>query len=114
VTFDAPFLGLHPRVVGTGIGRLFSRKGDTNNEAQDVLQRDGTHDRIIEDDATFDSGSTVDIKKPRRTAWDGARHLIKNNSGQVSRSALQYVFSYYDHVGCLNKYFGLVRRHRKL
>ncbi|KAL2842433.1 hypothetical protein BJX68DRAFT_270610 [Aspergillus pseudodeflectus] len=114
VTFDAPFLGLHPRVVGTGISRLFSRKGDTNNEAEDVLQRDSIHNLSIEDDATFDSGSTSDIKKPRRTAWDGARHFIKKNAGQVSRSALQYVFSYYDHVGCLNNYFGLVRRHRKL
>jgi alpha-beta hydrolase superfamily lysophospholipase len=35
VVFDAPFLRLHPHVVGTGIGRLFHRKADTNNEGKD-------------------------------------------------------------------------------
>ncbi|KAL2846893.1 hypothetical protein BJY01DRAFT_263219 [Aspergillus pseudoustus] len=113
VTFDAPFLGLHPRVVGTGIGRLFHRKADSNNkEGKD--QDDAIRDIITNEDATFNPALTNDVNKPRWKGWDGARHFFEKNSRHLSRSALQYLFSYYDHAGCLNDYFGLLRRHKRL
>jgi hypothetical protein len=112
VAFDAPFLGLHPRVIGTGIGKLFHRKGDASNEGRD--QKDAIAGIIAKEDATFNPALTNDVHKPRWKGWDGARHFFEKNSRHLSRSALQYVFSYYDHAGCLNDYIGLVRRHKKL
>ncbi|GFG09640.1 hypothetical protein IFM61392_05990 [Aspergillus lentulus] len=112
VAFDAPFLGLHPRVVGTGIGRLFHRKADTNNEGKD--QEDAIRNIVANPDATFNPVLTNDVNKPRWKGWDGARHFLEKNSCHLSRSALQYVFSYYDHAGCMNDYFGLLRRHKRL
>jgi hypothetical protein len=112
VAFDAPFLGLHPRVVGTGIGRLFRPKADTKNEGED--QEDAIHDMIANEDATFNPVLTNDVNKPRWKGWDGAWHFLEKNSRHLSRSALQHVFSYYDHAGCLNDYFGLLRRHKRL
>jgi hypothetical protein len=112
IAFDAPFLGLHPRVVGTGIGRLFYHKADANNEGKD--QEDAICDIVANEDATFNPILTNDVNKPRWKGWDGARHFLEKNSRHLSRSALQYVFSYYDHAGCLNDYFGLLRRHKRL
>ncbi|EAU29268.1 predicted protein [Aspergillus terreus NIH2624] len=114
VAFDAPFLGLHPRVVGTGIGRLFHRKADTNSNNEDKDQEDAIRDIVANEDATFNPVLTNDVNKPRWKGWDGARHFLEKNKRHLSRSALQYVFSYYDHAGCLNNYFGLLRRHKKL
>ncbi|KAL4757192.1 uncharacterized protein BDW70DRAFT_153564 [Aspergillus foveolatus] len=111
VAFDAPFLGLHPRVVGTGIGRLFHRKADTKNEGKD--QEDAIRNIVANQDATFHPVLTNDVNKPRWKGWDGARHFLEKNSRHLSRSALQYVFSYYDHSGCLKDNFGLLRRHKR-
>ncbi|GAM40539.1 hypothetical protein TCE0_039r12964 [Talaromyces pinophilus] len=111
VAFDAPFIGLHPRVVGTGIGRLFHPKADMNNGKD---QEDPVRDTIPSKDATFNPVLTNDVNKPRWKGWDGARHFFEKHSRHLSRSALQYVFSYYDHAGCLNDYFGLLRRHKRL
>jgi hypothetical protein len=112
VVFNAPFLGLHPRVVGTGIGRLFHRKADTNNEGKD--QEDAIHNIITNEDATFNPVLRNDINKPWWKGWDGARHFLEKNSRHLSHSVLQYMFSYYDHAGCLNDYFGLLRQYRRL
>ncbi|OJJ01773.1 hypothetical protein ASPVEDRAFT_129399 [Aspergillus versicolor CBS 583.65] len=112
VAFDAPFLGLHPRVVRTGIGRLFRRKGRTNNE--DKEEEDAIRDIIATKDTSFNPAFPNDLNKPRWKGWDGARHFFKKNSRHLSRSALQYVFSYYDHTGCLNEYLGLLKRHKRL
>ncbi|KAJ0416473.1 hypothetical protein BJY00DRAFT_326277 [Aspergillus carlsbadensis] len=112
VAFDAPFLGLHPRVVGTGIGRLFHRKAEASNQGTD--QEDEITNIITNEDATFNPALTNDVHKPQWKGWDGARHFFKKNSRHLSRSALQYVFSYYDHAGCLNDYIGLVKRHKKI
>ncbi|KAL2856722.1 hypothetical protein BJX68DRAFT_253136 [Aspergillus pseudodeflectus] len=112
VAFDAPFLGLHPRVVGTGIGRLFHRKADRSSGGED--RENAIRDIIDSEDATFNPALTNDVNKPRWKGWEGARHFFDKNSRHLSRSALQYVFSYYDHAGCLNDYFGLVRRHKRL
>jgi hypothetical protein len=54
------------------------------------------------------------VNKPRRKGWDGVRHFLEKNSHHLSHSVLQYVFSYYDHAGCLNNYFRLLRRHKRL
>ncbi|GAQ43766.1 hypothetical protein AtubIFM61612_011233 [Aspergillus tubingensis] len=111
VAFDTPFLGLHPRVIATAAGRVFSRKA--KNESRRTSQST-TNSRIANDDPTFDPNLTNDVDRTQWSGWDGARHFLAKHSGHISRSALQYVFSYYDHVGCLNDYFGLVRRHKRL
>ncbi|GKZ18505.1 hypothetical protein AbraIFM66951_003385 [Aspergillus brasiliensis] len=111
VAFDAPFLGLHPRVITTAAGRLFRRKA--KNDSRRTSQST-TDSRISNDDPTFDPNLTNDVNKTKWTGWNGARHFLAKHSGHLSRSVLQYIFSYYDHVGCLNDYFGLVKRHKRL
>ncbi|GIJ92420.1 hypothetical protein Asppvi_011402 [Aspergillus pseudoviridinutans] len=112
VNFDAPFLGLHPCVLRTGIGRLFSRKADTNNQGKETTQDDTLS--LNDNDPNFNPTWTNDVNKPRWKGWNGALHFVAKHSHHLSRSALQYVFSYYDHAGCLNNYLGLLKRHKRL
>ncbi|GKZ32469.1 hypothetical protein AbraIFM66950_001922 [Aspergillus brasiliensis] len=112
VAFDAPFLGLHPRVITTAAGRIFRRKA--KNDSRRTSQSTTDSHLKNDDDPTFDPNLTNDVNKTKWTGWNGARHFLAKHSGHLSRSVLQYIFSYYDHVGCLNDYFGLVKRHKRL
>ncbi|PWY74805.1 hypothetical protein BO83DRAFT_443831 [Aspergillus eucalypticola CBS 122712] len=96
VAFDTPFLGLHPRVSTTAAGRVFSKKA--KNESMRTYQS-SIDIRIANDDPTFDTNLTNDVDRTQWSGWDGARHFLAKHSGHLSRSVLQYVFSYYDHVG---------------
>lgn len=69
---------------------------------------------MFEDDPKFNPPFSNDVKLKWRTGWDGVRHFLSKYSGQISRSVLQYVHSYYDHAGCLNNYPKLLRRHKKI
>jgi hypothetical protein len=62
VVFNTPFLGFYPHVVGTGIGRLFHRKADMNNEGKD--QEDAIRDIVMNEDATFNPVLRNDVNKP--------------------------------------------------
>jgi hypothetical protein len=108
VNFDAPFLGLHPCVLRTGIGRLFGRKADTNNQGKETLQDNKLS--LHDNDPNFNPTWTNDVNQPRWKGRNGALHFVAKHSHHLSRSALQYVFSYYDHAGCLNDYLGLLKR----
>ncbi|KAL4781146.1 hypothetical protein BJX76DRAFT_336167 [Aspergillus varians] len=110
VNFDVPFLGLHPRVIATGIGRIFR-----GHKAEDVDESSPSHQPPEpENDPTFDPVFSNDVKLTQWQGWGGAQHFLSKYSQQLSRSILQYGFSYYDHAGCLNNYPGLLKRHAEL
>ncbi|KAE8374006.1 hypothetical protein BDV26DRAFT_53499 [Aspergillus bertholletiae] len=112
VNFDVPFFGLHPRVVTTGIGRLFRHRPDERRDTTDSgapMKAD-----IGRPDTTFNPAFQNDVELTRWTGWDGAWHFISKYSHHLSRSILQYAYSYYDHAGCMNNYPELFRRHKRL
>ncbi|KAA8643581.1 hypothetical protein EYZ11_009492 [Aspergillus tanneri] len=112
VNFDVPFLGLHPRVVATGIRGLFRRRPDEITQYDGSLPTEGLG--IPDANQTFDPDFANDTHLAQWTGWNGARHFISKYSDHLSRSLIRYFFSYYDHAGCVNKYPELIRRHRKL
>jgi hypothetical protein len=65
-------------------------------------------------DMKFNPTFSNDNEMTQWMGWDGARHFLSKHSKRLSRSILQYGFSYYDHAGCLNNYPALLRRHAKL
>ncbi|KAE8141756.1 hypothetical protein BDV38DRAFT_191429 [Aspergillus pseudotamarii] len=112
VNFDVPFFGLHPRVVTTGIGRLFRHKPDETSDTTDSVT--SMNEGISSPDTTFNPAFQNDVKLTRWTGWDGAWHFISKYSHHLSRSILQYAYSYYDHAGCMNNYPELFKRHKRL
>ncbi|KJK67630.1 hypothetical protein P875_00116970 [Aspergillus parasiticus SU-1] len=112
VNFDVPFFGLHPRVVTTGIGRLFRHKPDETSDTTNSVT--SMNEGIGSPDTTFNPAFQNDVKLKRWTGWDGAWHFISKYSHHLSRSILQYAYSYYDHAGCMNNYPELFKRHKQL
>ncbi|OOO07333.1 hypothetical protein OAory_01038330 [Aspergillus oryzae] len=112
VNFDVPFFGLHPRVVTTGIGRLFRHKPDETSDTTNSVT--SMNEGISSPDTTFNPAFQNDVKLTRWTGWDGAWHFISKYSHHLSRSILQYAYSYYDHAGCMNNYPELFKRHKQL
>ncbi|GMF74832.1 unnamed protein product [Aspergillus oryzae] len=112
VNFDVPFFGLHPRVVTTGIGRLFRHKPDETSDTTNSVT--SMNEGIGSPDTTFNPAFQNDVKLTRWTGWDGAWHFISKYSHHLSRSILQYAYSYYDHAGCMNNYPELFKRHKQL
>lgn len=112
VNFDVPFLGLHPRVVATGIGSLFHRSPDDPSDPGSTPSPGGFN--VPDQNQTFDPAFSNDLHLKRWTGWSGARHFISKYSDHLSRSLVRYFFSYYDHAGCMNNYPELIKRHRKL
>jgi hypothetical protein len=114
VNFDVPFFGLHPRVVTTGIGRLFRHKPDKTSEADASAASVDNDINALDATSTFNPVFTNDVKLTQWTGWGGARHFISKYSQHLSRSVLHYAFSYYDHAGCMNNYPELFKRHKRL
>lgn len=114
VNFDVPFLGLHPRVVATGIGSLFHRSPDDSSDCGPETTPSPGGFNVPDQNQTFDPAFPNDLHLARRTGWSGARHFISKYSENLSRSLVRYFFSYYDHAGCMNNYPELIKRHRKL
>ncbi|PLB45190.1 hypothetical protein P170DRAFT_429880 [Aspergillus steynii IBT 23096] len=112
VNFDVPFLGLHPRVVATGIGSLFHRSPDDPSDPESTPSPGGFN--VPDQNQTFDPAFSNDLHLARWKGWGGARHFISKYSENLSRSLVRYFFSYYDHAGCMNNYPELIKRHRKL
>ncbi|GAB1198752.1 hypothetical protein APSETT444_008081 [Aspergillus pseudonomiae] len=96
----------------TGIGRLLRHKpeetSDTTNSVASI------NESISSPDTTFNPAFQNDVKLTQWNGWDGAWHFISKYSHHLSRSILQYAYSYYDHAGCMNNYPELFKRHKQL
>ncbi|KAE8145114.1 hypothetical protein BDV25DRAFT_77242 [Aspergillus avenaceus] len=111
INFDVPFLGLHPRVVATGIGRMFHR---SHEQATKDANAQTLPDESSSPDTTFNPAFKNDVNLTKWKGWDGTWHFLSKYSHHLSRSVLQYAYSYYDHAGCMNNYPELIKRHKRL
>jgi hypothetical protein len=111
INFDVPFIGIHPHVITTGLSKIFSRRKTDDIKNSPPLQDDI---EALEYDENFDPPFSNDIVMTQWAGRDGVRHFLSKNSRHLSRSTLQYAFSYYDHAGCLNNYPALLERHERL
>lgn len=137
INFDVPFLGLHPRVISTGIGNLLhpkrknspspQRKRDPSPPAdpsETVSSRLGSIDlddhpcsdpfAVPSNDPHFDPAFPNDVHLARRGQLDGALHFIKKNSDHLASAIQDYFKSYFEFGGCLLDYAGLHSRYRRL
>jgi hypothetical protein len=142
INFDVPFLGVHPRVIPTGIGSLFNPHSPSPHDASpppttttatdlsdsishklssvDLDDKD-ENDRpfsnpfaVPSHDPNFDPAFPNDIRLARRNQLDGALHFIKKNSDHLVGAVQGYFKSYFEFGGCLLDYSGLKSRYRKL
>ncbi|KAJ5123014.1 hypothetical protein N7448_009111 [Penicillium atrosanguineum] len=117
VNFDVPFLGLHPRVIPTGV---FSSMPKKDIAAEDELV--GEQQSLGMEPAykpftpspNFDPPFRNDHRLVQRGFFKGLMHFVNKNTDNLSRSIYDRVASSFKFAGCVNNYSELRRRYRRL
>ncbi|KAH8821745.1 hypothetical protein F5884DRAFT_101350 [Xylogone sp. PMI_703] len=144
ISFDSPFLGMHPGVISSGIGSLFRSAPDSlrwdqqgspqgeasslNMPSQTSLTSADTVDTASNlsqfssfsplasppDDPNFDPPFPNDIRIKERDGWNSMLHFIQKHSDGLASATKQYFMSHFEFGSCLADYPGLVDRYHRL
>ncbi|CAZ86613.1 unnamed protein product [Tuber melanosporum] len=130
VTFDSPFLGMHPGVISAGLGSLFRSEGKSPPEESGSGEGGGVYageNSSMASLSTVHSGSTVDEffdKRPERNftivqskqegTWDSALKFITKHHSHLTAATGQYLMSHLEFGGCLADPSGLKNRYNAI
>lgn len=131
IAFDTPFLGMHPGVIGTGIGSLFRSKpeiperqseGDSTtlspSSAGSMLSpAESTSSSIfsqVPDDPNYNPPFPNDIRTTQRKGLEKALYFINKHSDGLTKATKEYVTSHFEFGGCMADYPGLKRRYNAI
>ncbi|KAJ6109850.1 hypothetical protein N7486_002085 [Penicillium sp. IBT 16267x] len=116
INFDVPLLGVHPRVIPTGIGSLFQKKGNTVEanvaESLESLALDTT--ALVNTNPNFDPPFRNDVRLVKRDTVDSIRHFFDKNTDRLSRSLVDLLISPVKFASCVNEYPTMRMRYRRL
>lgn len=117
VNFDVPFLGLHPRVIPTGICGSIPKKdipaeGELAAE-QESLGLDPAN-KPVPPSPNFDPPFKNDVRQVQRGFFKGMMHFVNKNADNLSRSIFDRIISPVKFANCVNNYSELRRRYRRL
>lgn len=117
VNFDVPFLGLHPRIIPTGIMSSMPKK-DLPSEDQLAGEKvslglDPTY-KPVTPHPNFDPPFRNDVRLVERGFLKGMMHFVNKNTDHLSRSIFDRLVSPVKFANCVNNYSELRRRHRRL
>ncbi|KAJ5808079.1 hypothetical protein N7474_009348 [Penicillium riverlandense] len=117
VNFDVPFLGLHPRVIPTGLMGSVPRKDvpaeDELAEEQESLGLDPAY-KPVAPNPNFDPPFKNDVRLVDRGFFKGMMHFVNKNTDNLSKSIFNRLVSPVKFASCVNNYSELRRRYRRL
>ncbi|KAJ5669619.1 hypothetical protein N7462_010689 [Penicillium macrosclerotiorum] len=117
VNYDVPFLGLHPRVIPTGITSSIPKK-DIAAEDQLAGEQESLGLTPAYKAATpspnFDPPFRNDVRIVERGFLKGIMHFVNKNTDNLSRSIFDRLVSPMKFAGCVNNYSELRQRHKCL
>ncbi|PWW74894.1 hypothetical protein C7212DRAFT_203389, partial [Tuber magnatum] len=130
VTFDSPFLGMHPGVISAGLGSLFRSEGKSAQEGGGSAEGEGVYAGANSSTAslsTAHSGSSVDeffdmrpqrnftiVQSKQEGTWDSALKFINKHHSHLTSATGQYLMSHLEFGGCLADPSGLRNRYNAI
>ncbi|KAL7272263.1 hypothetical protein RUND412_004939 [Rhizina undulata] len=129
ISFDTPFLGMHPGVIVSGIGSLF-RKNPAPSPDEGVYEGSqgssssssvslATQGVEGSDGTGFDQRpkrnfSVVERKKKDGPWWDSPLHFIEKYHNNLTAATGNYLMSHLEFGGCLADPVGLKNRYARI
>jgi hypothetical protein len=142
ISFDTPFLGMHPSVVGTGIASLFQPKPETaqmTSQSQSNSSMRRIQSRTTESDASpsgvvspsistlsdpfglpsndpnYNPAFRNDVVLPQRTGkLETLMYFWDKHGGDLRSAISSYVTSHLEFGGCLADYPGMHKRYNAI
>lgn len=116
INFDVPLLGVHPRVIPTGIGSLFQKKGNTveANVAESLESLALDTSALVNNNPNFDPPFKNDVRLVKRDTVESIRHFFDKNTDRLSRSLVDLLVAPVKFASCVNEYPTMRMRYRQL
>ncbi|KAJ5362345.1 hypothetical protein N7541_003189 [Penicillium brevicompactum] len=117
VNFDVPFLGLHPRVIFSGIRSLFRRTEDVNGAVPDksggLEEMDHSLFPIVTN-PNFDPCFGNDVRLPKHRRLQRALRFLQKNIYHLPSAIFDSLMSFYKFPGYLNRWPHLRRQYKEM
>ncbi|KIW01260.1 uncharacterized protein PV09_07299 [Verruconis gallopava] len=136
INFDVPYLGMHPGVVGTGLGSVFqtapqpteplhdadgSTLSTVSSITADSLSTESSNRPSLQDtlfspptDPNFNPKFANDVILPVRRGWQNAVHFVNKHSDNLRKATKQLVKSHMEFGGAMADYSALRSRYTKI
>ncbi|EPS40837.1 hypothetical protein H072_5295 [Dactylellina haptotyla CBS 200.50] len=123
ISFDTPFIGIHPGVVKSGLASLF-KPADKPLPDPEIPGNYYSRTSVDSDDTTsiFSSSSghsnntfiPPSMSKPKKSAWQSGLDFWKKHQGGVRRAAIAYVNGHLEFSGALLDFNVMKRRYKQI
>jgi len=121
VSFDVPFLGMHPGVVKSGLVSMFRGNDETTDKHSDTISTGSSSDRIdtlwSRPDPNYNPSFNNDVVLPMREGWRNAWHFIhkhSNTMSELTKATKQLVSSHLEFGGAMANYSELKTRYGRI
>lgn len=128
VSFDTPFLGMHPGIIGSGISSLFRPAPEppgpnapslggsevVSNHLSPTPSITSSLSSLSSNDPNYNPPFVNDVNLPQRSGWSNMLHFINKHSDGLAKASKEYFMSHIEFGGCLADFAGLRTRYNKL
>ncbi|KAK7545391.1 hypothetical protein IWX49DRAFT_500389 [Phyllosticta citricarpa] len=120
ISFDTPFLGMHPGVIKSGLSSIFrpapekSPERQPDNHVTSPPPRTGTLFSTNPNDPNYNPSFQNDVILPVRKGWSNAWHFVNKHSDGLVTASKQLVKAHLEFGGAMADYGELKKRYKRI